>query len=131
MKLSKIILLIVIIFEFSIPIEFWHFVAHLPNLIEHFDQHTKEKVNESLLDFIAEHISNFNHYQHEKHNPDDLPFHCHHSSDCNHNLNFVSIISKGNFKTFIFVISSEKVINKQFFHISEFYQKIWNPPKLS
>lgn len=130
MKLTKDILLIVLVLGLTVPKGIFHFVIHLPDLVEHYYEHKTENEQVSLLDFIAEHIGQPNHEHTDKHAHDDLPFNHQHTSDYNQSWTAILFFNKETLKHSP-TSSLEKITTCQCFHSSEFSQSIWQPPKMS
>lgn len=131
MKLTKNILLIVLVLGLTVPKGFWHFAIHIPAFVEHFHHHNEEHGHISVLDFIAEHTTDNDHHRKGHHDHNNLPLHHNHSSDSNQTLTFFSFPHRENTFLMCFLSSSSKIITRQFFHSSEFLQTIWQPPKMS
>jgi hypothetical protein len=130
-KLTKSILLIVLVLGLTVPKGFWYFTVHIAAFVVHFHHYYIEHGHVAVPDFIAERIHDNDHRGKHQHNHSHLPLHHQHSSDNNQTLAFLFLSSREMTFLVYFVSSSLTVTNRQLFQSSEFFKTIWQPPKMS
>lgn len=113
-----------------IPNIAFQYIAHIPDLIEHYQSHKKEIGENSFLAFMFEHLGDENHTHKDLAAHDNLPFHHQHATDYSQTLTFFAPFHFMDFRFKEFASSSVKIASKQHFYNSAYLKSIWQPPKL-
>lgn len=132
MRLTKHIVIIFFALGLIIPKDAMRFVVGFPAILAHFHHHNEVHGQISFVDFMKEHFSDTEQTQGKHdHEHDNLPFNHHHSSDCNQSHNYIPFSCDVNLKSQFLFSSQAKIIAKKYFFGSEFFDSIWQPPKVA
>jgi len=131
-RLTKHIIIIFFALGLIIPKDAMRFVVGFPAILAHFHHHNEVHGKISFIDFMEEHFSDTEHRRNKNdHEHDNLPFSHHHSTDCSQSINYIPLTSNIHLISQFFISSHDKIIAKQYFFGSEFFDSIWQPPKVA
>lgn len=126
MKTLKPILVLFLICSLLFPKSILHFMVHLPDIIEHFEEH-KVYNNNSLADFITIHSTSQSKNEAEKHT--DLPSNHEHSNIPDLQISVFNISLLQNFQIIVPNSKTIEIPATILFRKIDFLSAIFQPPR--